>query len=151
MSFLFQGRPITGFEVPLSSLKKVSYKKPSKHAAKRDSVASSSQGALSPMRSRTISPALSRVQSRNARSSSHAREALSPEGAPTPNLNNDVQAEQAVDFGQLVNRRDDPVIVRVYSEDDIRSVKVDLRFLSSLYQEKAKDLAFRLKEHLKRK
>lgn len=96
---------------------------------------------------------MSRIQSRNARSSSHgrAREAKIPADHQIPAVNHDEQAEQPIDFGQLINRRDDPVIVRVYSEDDRRSVKVDIKFLSSLYEEEAKDLVLRLKEHLKRK
>lgn len=100
------------------------------------------------MQSRTISPTLSRVQSRNPRSSSRTRQGKSPGGARTPPAT-EKQAEQAIDFGQLISRKDDPTIVRLYSEDAQRSVKVDIKFLSSLYEEEAKELTMRLKNHLK--
>ena len=56
---------------------------------------------------------------------------------------------QAVEFSQLVNRKDDPLILRLYSQNEKLAARVDLNFMSSLYEEEAKDVMSRLKVYIK--
>lgn len=143
--------------MPLSKLKKVSLKKPSKHGSKRNSIASSSQGFRSPPGSNTISPALSRIQTRNnkdARSPSSRPGHLGENATATPRSSSPapplVTETQPFDFGELINRKEDPMIVRIISEDQQKVAKVDLRFMSVLYQDEARALADRLRGSVRR-
>ncbi|KAK9900865.1 hypothetical protein P389DRAFT_18744 [Cystobasidium minutum MCA 4210] len=187
------GYPITAFQIPLDSLLQVKLKKPHKHrgrssSAKRNSAASSTTGGLwSPPGSTPISPALSRIQSRNARSltrhESHRslqhqhREASSPGAATpaaiadahrgrtstfgyfgdaahlptTPPTHLETEQQQPLDFGALINRKEDPLIVIVYSETAKNAARVQFRFESGLYADEANDLVEKLKEYVRKK
>lgn len=171
--FTLQGLPITAFQIPLSSLKKVSLKKHHHHKEGNkqggESVASSSAGFFSPSRSTATSPALSRIQSRNPRASSSAQAhpqgnaGQGGDGKPSEiympgGTQGDEQETgrgigegegQAVEFSQLVNRKDDPLILRLYSQNEKLAARVDLNFMSSLYEEEAKDVMSRLKVYIK--
>lgn len=175
-----QGWPYTAFQIPLESILQVKLKKPQKHharsrSAKRNSAASSSTGGgfLSPPGSTTISPALSRIQSRNTprsrsvnRNESHlnpvprhqGRDASPAPGAAdarrgrSPAVHRDESqlpppTEQPLDFGALINRKEDPYVVVVYSEMSNNAAKVEFRFESGLYVDEAKDLVARLREY----
>lgn len=135
---------------------------------------SSTGGFLSPPGSTPISPALSRIQTRNTRSPSRQgqgqlsrSQSRHRNGSPGDTLvpanekedkhhhyhQRQLPSEQSatIDFGALINRQEDPYTVILYSENQKNAAKVEFRFMSGLYVDEAKDLVERLKAFTQKK